>query len=363
MPGSIAQGGNPNTTSTQGPGQPVNTGTFGSRYTESGVYPNTLAAGSTTVQAVHAANATVTADVNTNTIIVIAQPAVQQRYADLIARLDARRPQVQIECTVVTLDTSDNFEFAVDTATLGGFGVNTILTLSSFGVTQVDAARAALTPVNRQGGTFALLAPGTADVVIRALQQNSRSRLVSAPRLLVNDNGRGELQSVAQEPFAEILDTNTTQSRTGLGGQAQAGTTITVEPHISEDDYLQLGYSVELSNFTGTGRNGLPPPSQKNAVSSSVTIPDGYTIVVGGLSVKNLRQAVDAVPLLGDIPVIKYLFGSRSHTGQDTTLFVFLRPVILRDDRFQDLMYLSERKASAAGLPPDFPESQPLPLR
>src|SRR5262249_19218675 len=151
-----------------------------------------------------------------------------------------------------------------------------------------------------------------------------------------------------------ILDTNTTQSRTGLGGQAQAGTTITVEPHISEDDYLQLGYTVELSNFTGTGSNGLPPPSQKNAVSSSVTIPDGYTIVVGGLSAKNFHQAVDTIPILGEIPLVKYLFGSRTNSSQDTTLFVFIRPVILRDDRFQDLMYISETKATAAGLPGDF---------
>ena len=181
--------------------------------------------------------------------------------------------------------------------------------------------------------------------------------------MLVNDNGRGELQSVAQEPFAEILDTNTTQSRTGLGGQAQAGTTITVEPHISEDDYMQLGYSIELSNFTGTGSNGLPPPSQKNAVSSTVTIPDGYTIVVGGLTVKNMRQAVDTIPILGDIPVLKYLFGARSHSSENTTLFVFIRPVILRDDRFKDLIYLSEKKTEEAGLPSDFPQSKPLPLR
>ena len=57
--------------------------------------------------------------------------------------------------------------------------------------------------------------PSRPDLVVSP--DNSRSRLMSAPRVLVNDNGRGELQSVSQEPFAEILDTNTTQSRTGLG--------------------------------------------------------------------------------------------------------------------------------------------------
>ena len=134
----------------------------------------------------------------------------------------------------------------------------------------------------------------------------SRSRLVSAPQLLVNDNGKGKLQSVAQEPFAVILDASSTQSLTSLGGMSQAGTSITVEPHISEADYLQLSYTIELSNFTGTAQNGLPPPSQKNAVDSTVTIPDGYTIVVGGLTTKNFNAPSTRFPMLGDIPVLKY---------------------------------------------------------
>src|SRR5439155_12724195 len=166
-----------------------------------------------------------------------------------------------------------------------------------------------LTPVSATGGTVAVLSPGIADVVIRALQTKSRARLVSAPQLLVNDNGKGKLQSVSQEPFAEILDTSTTQPRTGLGGLAQAGTTISVEPHISEDDYLQLAYSIELSSFTGTGRSGLPPPSQKNSVDSTVTVPDGNTIVVGGLRVKNFRQQKDTLPFIGAIPFAEFLFG------------------------------------------------------
>src|SRR5205823_3689722 len=105
-------------------------------------------------------------------------------------------------------------------------------------------------------------------------------------------------------------------------------------PHISAGDYLQLDYSIELSSFTGQASGDLPPPSQKNAVESTVTIPDGYTIVVGGLSVKNLTAAVNTLPIIGDIPVLGWLFGTRSQTKSDTTLFVFIRPVILRDDRF-----------------------------
>jgi general secretion pathway protein D len=165
---------------------------------------------------------------------------------------------------------------------------------------------------------------------------------------------------VAQEPYAVILDASSTQSLTSLGGLAQAGTSISVEPHISEASYLQLGYSIELSNFTGAAQNGLPPPSEKNSVDSAVTIPDGYTIVVGGLTTKNFTTTVNTIPILGDIPVLKYLFGTRSRNMQDTTLFVFIRPVILRDDQFEDLRYLSSIQLESAGLPADFPSSSPV---
>lgn len=308
-------------------------------------------------------NATVAADVNSNTIIVAAAPNVQQMYADLIRRLDERRPQVQIECTIVTLDTSDNFTFGVDISRLGGTDGSQLLTLSSFGVSVADPKTGQLTPVNAPGGTFALLGPNVANIVIRTLATNSRARFVSAPQLLVNDNGKGKLESVAQQPFAVILDASSTQSLTSLGGLASAGTSITVEPHISDADYLQLGYSIELSNFTGAAQNGLPPPSQKNAVDSSVTIPDNYTIVVGGLKTKSLSTDRSTIPFIGDIPLLGNLFGTQSKNGQEQTLFVFIHPVILRDEHFEDLKYLSGAKAKAAELHGDFPESKPLLMR
>lgn len=332
-------------------------------YNQSRAASGDLLGEGTATLAVHAPNATVAADPNTNSIIVIAPPAVQTTYAELIKRLDERRPQVQIECTIVTLDTSDGYSLAVDVAKVGGFGNSTLITFSSFGVSTLAPKTGALTPVAAQGGTAALLSPDIANAVVRALSTHSRARLVSAPQILVNDNGKGKLQSVAQQPFAEILDTASTQSRTGLGGQAEAGTTISVEPHISQDDYLQLAYSVELSAFTGAAQSGLPPPSQKNTVDSTVTIPDGYTIVVGGLQQKNFQHVLNSIPVIENIPLVNLLFGSRSTQRQDTTLFVFIRPVILRDDKFMDLKYLSERRTGQVGLPSQYPRSEPIPIK
>src|SRR5688500_15225770 len=123
---------------------------------------------------------------------------------------------------------------------------------------------------------------------------------------------------------------------------------------------MQLTYDIELSSFVGTARGDLPPPSQVNRVGSTVTIPDGYTIVVGGLSVRNLRESVDSIPILGQIPILKYAFSRTSKTNQDTTLFVFIRPVILREDKFQDLKYISATKRDKAGLQDDCPVSYPI---
>ena len=130
-----------------------------------------------------------------------------------------------------------------------------------------------------------------------------------------------------------------------------------------EGDHLQLHYSIELNSFTGEGSNGIPPPRQTDAVSSSVTIPDGHTIVVGGLKRQDHGESTAMVPLLGRLPFIKHLFRSHTTTDTQTTLFIFIKPIILRVDRFEDLKFLSQLDRSKAGLPGDFPSSEPVVVR
>ena len=81
---------------------------------------------------------------------------------------------------------------------------------------------------------------------------------------------------------------------------------------------------------------------------------------MGGLNRKNYAYTVDAIPLLGDIPVLKYLFSSRSEKKSTSTLFVFIRRVVLRDDKFADLKFFSRRDVHSAGIAGDFPKSDPM---
>jgi type II secretory pathway component GspD/PulD (secretin) len=303
--------------------------------------------------------AMVTADQNTNSIIVVAAPEVQAIYENLIKMLDIRRPQVLIEVTIVTIDTSDDFSLGVELSRRTSADDGQVLTFSSFGLSTVNPSTAALTLLPGRGFTGALVGSDVANVIIRALSTHTRAKVVSAPKLLVNDNATGTLSSVEEEPYTSV-NASETVSTTSFGGFVSAGTEISVTPHISLGDHLGLEYSVALNSFTGTGSDGIPPPRQTNKVESEVTIPDGYTIIVGGLNRKNLTSDIDSVPFLDRIPLLKHLFSNQRDEDSISTLFVFIRPVILRDDRFADLKFHSERDLTSAGMPSNYPISEPM---
>jgi len=305
-------------------------------------------------------DAKITADPNTNVLIVVAEPAVQQMYAELIQRLDRRRPQVLIEAKIIVLDTSDDFSLGIDLSNRRSqSGVKNLLAFSSFGLSKIDPVTGALSLMPGVGFNGALLDPGSADVVFRSLSAHRRAKILSSPKILVNDNATGVLTSVAEVPFTSV-NASQTVATTSFAGFAKAGTTIIVTPHISEGDHLQMRFRITMNSFTGDGANGVPPPRQTDEVESHVDVPDGHTVIVGGLSRKTDASSRAALPLLGELPVVGNLFRNRSTTAKNSSLFVFLRPVVLRDDKFKDLKFYSDRDESHAGIPPAFPLSQPL---
>jgi general secretion pathway protein D len=320
------------------------------------------AAGAAPPPALRLPNARVMADEASNTIIIVAEPSIQAVYEKLIARLDVRRPQVLVEATVVAIDTTNDFSLGVELSNAAAVNGSkgTLLTFSSFGLSTVDAATGALTLKPGTGFNGALLGADIANVVIRALETDSRAKVLSRPSVLINDNATGTLVSESEEPFTTVTASGVAGATTSFGGFASAGTTIKVTPQISEGDHLKLVYEITLSSFGDERTDVLPPARQTNALTSEATIPDGHTIVVGGLTRETLSDRVDRVPLLGRIPILEYLFTSRSKDAQRITLFVFIRAVILRDDKFEDLKVLSCEAAGRVELGGDHPTSEPI---
>lgn len=311
--------------------------------------------------------ARVLADVDTNTIIVVAPPGLQPIYESLIAKLDSRRPQVRIEATIVALDTTDEFTLGVEFSANDSADGGTLLNFSQFGLSTADPSTGALTLRPGLGFNGALLSADVAEVVIQALQRDVRSRVLTRPSVLVNDNAQGTLDSIDTEPY-ESVNANSQVATTSYGGDLEAGTSIKVKPSISESDFLKLEYEITISSFVGerttTSTGGtLPPARSENKIASTVTIPDGATIVVGGLTRDIDSETIQRIPLLGQIPIVEYAFSQRRNTKRQITLFVFLRAYVMRDDKFEDLKVLSGSYTGQALLPSAFPSSMPVEIR
>ena len=206
-----------------------------------------------------------------------------------------------------------------------------------------------------------LVDPDTADVVTRALVAHRRARVTSAPRILVSDNATGQLTSVEEVPFTSV-NASQTVATTSFAGFAEAGTTITVTPRVRDEKSLQLEIAITVNTFTGGGSEGIPPPRQTEEVTSQVVVPDGHTVILGGLKRGSNSYDYTGLPLLNRIPVVRELTGITSTSGASSSMFVFIRPIILQDDKFRDLRYVSENAPNAC-LPADYPATRPVWMR
>ncbi|MBZ0171813.1 MAG: type II and III secretion system protein, partial [Phycisphaerales bacterium] len=171
-------------------------------------------------------------------------------------------------------------------------------------------------------------------------------------------------RNVDEAPFTSV-NASDTVATTSFAGFESAGTTLSVTPHIQEGALISLEYELSFSNFTGSSSNAaIPPPRTTNSFSSTVEVPDGYAVVTGGLDVTNHSDTVSEIPFIGRIPGLGLLFQNNARRKTQTRIFAFLRPVILRDDEFEALKFISlKEQEKAEVLPDDAPPSKPLWMR
>jgi general secretion pathway protein D len=289
----------------------------------------------------------VIADESNNQVIVKAPKKQQDEFAKLVGRLDLRRPQVYLEATIVAVTDNRDFRLAVETQLAAGqFQAQDNFGLGAPGTTFLDPRVIA---TGLPGFTSALIRSDMVPFIITAVQTDTDSRILSAPQLLVNDNEEATIASIEQQPTTTTTQGNAT-TNTSFQGFEDAGTTLTVTPTISEAGYIRLEYEVILSNFVGTGANGIPAPKQERTVNGIATIPSDSTIVVGGIEVTNTNKTIVKVPLLGDIPLLGNLFRDTNKTKSKTLLYIFITPRIMTDPSFQDLRLLTKGPQLQSGI-------------
>lgn len=327
----------------------------------SGTALSTPGGGAPAADAGSAAAVSLAADEATNNLLAVGEPRVLDQLDDLVRKLDVRQPQVLLEVIAVSLNESRSRDLGVELQKLDQHGLTQVSLSSVFGL--FSGTPTSLDDVGGDGFTGLVLSPGDFAVLLRALSAVNEGHTQNRPRVLVNNNEEATFDAVLQQPFVST-NASDTVATTSFGGTQDAGTSISVKPTIAEGDHLVLEYRVSLSEFLGDAVSpALPPPRQQNTLSSIVTIPDGHTVVLGGFEVQSDGDAASGVPWLSDLPLLGWLFESRSTTKTTTRFFVFLRATVLRHGQFEDLKYRSGAERDLAGVPDGFPKNEPRIIR
>ncbi|MEJ5259195.1 MAG: secretin N-terminal domain-containing protein [Anaerohalosphaeraceae bacterium] len=306
------------------------------------------------------------ADPKTYSLIVYANKKNQQWIGDLIRELDQYRPQVLLDCTLVEITKDDSFKYE----------------LEIISKTYDDLAlRAGPSSISTIGGNFS---PGryaqghsksgsflgfyNSDMIqalLDTVQTKKYGRIMAKPKILVNDNQEGEIKSstttaVPQEKTNVQLPatggtpvTTTDVSFTDY----TAGVTLKIKPHISKGDMLRLEITLNRTDFTTrqdvqlpSGKVPVPPDRLSTDITTVSTVPDGSTIILGGLETINQSKTHSKVPLIGDLPLVGGLFRGVNNTDKEGKLYIFVRANIIRPgDRggMDDMRRLSGRNRRA----------------
>ncbi len=299
-------------------------------------------------------------DPMTYSLIVYANKKNQQWVGELIRELDAYRPQVLLDCTLVEITKDDQFKYEIDLvsktySTDGGSPPDSSVLRDTVGAALLNNSGFSLQRY-AHGATSAGQITGffNSEMVqglLTAMQQNQYGRIMARPKILVNDNQEGEIkteeiQAVAQIKTNVIPGTATQTSTTSQDAtftDYTAGVTLKIKPHISKGDMLRLEITLNRTDFGTTtktipisdGSGGTtpvpyPPDRTTTDITTVSTIPDGATIILGGLEKVKQNKLNAKVPILGDLPLVGGLFRDVNNRDEQGKLYVFVKANILR---------------------------------
>jgi general secretion pathway protein D len=271
---------------------------------------------------------TIVADELTNSLLVRASQADFDVMKEAVDQLDIRPLQVLIEVLIVETrhdrslsigadwfvppQSVDNGNGTGEASLLGGGLGDLVIRLLNLGRAEVDAT-------------------------IRAAATRGDVKIVSQPVLLASNNQEARFLVGSQRPFVQVSRSLPTDapSRDQVIQYRDVGTKLTVRPTINQDGYVSLLIQQEINQATSEVAFDAPVISTREAVTR-VLVRDGQTIVLGGLRDQQRDVNSGGVPVLSSIPLIGGLFGSSSRRTNETELYLFLTPRILRTDADAD---------------------------
>ena len=269
-----------------------------------------------------AGQANVVADPNTNSLIITTTPENYDAIKEIVKQLDTVPEQVLIEALVVeaALDSTSKLgmEWSWMQENVAGASVG-----ANVKMLPQDLAQ------ERTNFKFSVIGPSL-QTVLTALSTDKRFNVLSTPRIFTANNRQAQINISQRVPY--IMSTRETDAGTVTYnyGYLDVGLVLDVTPHITQNGMVNIEVTQEANELQGFTSYQAPLISQRSA-TTTITVRDGETVVLGGMIREQTDRTVNKTPILGDLPILGGLFRSRGVTKGKTELMIFLTPRVVRD--------------------------------
>lgn len=290
------------------------------------------------------------ADEPTNALIVTASAKDFQTLIErVISKLDVPRRQVYIETVVMELSLNKRRDLGVSAG--GGAGGKGMIGFGqSFGATSnfatsilgapsllgglISSRTTNLNLLDAAGNTKTVSVPAFT-AFLTAIQTYGDANVISTPNILTVENEESVIEVKQDKPIPSATPASATSAvLTQSYTSKEVGLTLKVKPQISSNNSILLNVDEELSNFgpdvTFPGGYNIPT-SKKRHIKTATVVGDGQTVVLGGLMEDTIRNTQEKVPLLGDIPILGFLFKKTGKQIEKNNLLIFLTPHVMDD--------------------------------
>ncbi len=293
----------------------------------------------------------VTVDERTNTLLVLDTPSKLVDIRALVAKLDVPIRQVLIEARIVIANDDFSKELgvqfgatAVDVTSDGvvaftgsAAGADTITSSANTNINATgNAAPVSLPllndrlnvtlPPTQSAGRFALGILGSdylVDLELAAMQSEGKGEVVSSPKIITSNQKQALIEQGVEIPFQQAASSGATTV-----SFKKAVLSLEVTPQITPDDRIIMDLRVNKDSV-GQVFNGVPSINTRE-INTQVLVDNGETVVLGGIYEQTQTEAIDKVPLLGDIPVLGRLFRRTTNIADRQELLIFITPKILK---------------------------------
>ena len=278
-----------------------------------------------------------------NTLIYVGEESEFNLVRELVRRIDLPRDQVLLEVLIVEVSADDSNKFGLDWRLQKGaaqFNTNLAAEGGSIATSTTDTQNAGdYTGINTLlGFSLGVIQDGgnTALGILNANLSRDNFAVISAPQVLTLDNQEAEInvgEDVAVQSSARISETGT---QFNSFEYRPIGVKLKFTPQINKNRMVTLSLYQEVKTIANSNTTTTTPTFNKRDIKTVVRVKDQQTIVIGGLVSSEKNKSINKIPVLGDIPLLGYIFKRTTLTYKKKNLLVFITPHILSNRKIAD---------------------------